>query len=215
MDVIVLVRFVTVRAGGTNGFTLVNRRPGVAHDVIGIVAIGAAHAGQIMGVGRQALHGASISESQLCLIGLRQTNVAQRNAARTRMAAEAPGVGNIRREGRVSVFGVLGDVACKAAATPAVCGADGVHRLRVAKVAACTLLAQHRIRDAVPQRGQGSVSMVSVGPVYRLARRVYHAAPGIHETAADRRDAIGVAGATGAIKPACAAASSREVASPP
>ncbi len=115
------------------------------------MTVRAAHARFVVHVGRHAFDGAPVGESQAGVIDLREPGKTQRDPTGAGVTTETLCVGDVRRQSRVRVLGMLADVTGEATPAAATRNVDDVLRFRLAEVTARTLLAQHRIRDRVAE----------------------------------------------------------------
>lgn len=116
------------------------------------------------------------------------------------MTAKATRVRNAGSKDRVGILRIVVYVASQAAAASISHYVELVSRLRLPKVAAGTLLAQHRIGNAVPQRLEVDGVIGTGGAIDQLPRHPYDACSRVHQALGDRSDVLGVAIAAGALR---------------
>ena len=112
------------------------------------------------------------------------------------MATETSCVGYVGSQRGMSFLGVAVDVAGQAAAAAIPNRIELVCGLLLTQVATRTELAQHGVRRAVTKRLQVPACFIALVAVNNLPRHAYHAAAGVHQAIADRRDFVGMAATT-------------------
>ena len=113
------------------------------------------------------------------------------------MAAEATAVFHAGCQSGVGLVRVVVDVTGKATAAPVTRHVDCMLTFRLSQMAACALLAQHRVRNAVAQRLEIRAITRVRSIVENGARSVNDSAAGLHQVSRNTRYTIGMAAATG------------------
>ena len=113
------------------------------------------------------------------------------------MATKTPRIRNAGGQGRVCVFRVILDMTGQAATTAIPHYVVTVLGLRLTDVATGTLFAQHRVRNAVPERLQIVSALWPGRSIEYLPRNLNHTARHMHQVCCYRRDSFGVAVAAG------------------
>ena len=114
------------------------------------------------------------------------------------MAAETAAIAHAGRQRRVRIRRVVIDMAGEAPAAPVPRHVERVASLRLAEMTACTLLAQHRVRNAMAQRLEVRRAAGCRGFVESGACLMNDAVTRLHQVARDARDPVGMTTATGA-----------------